>query len=140
MELIRLLFWALFMTMFIAGLGAYADVRNVKKGFSERLKPKWLWNIVEFVALFSLIYLKANVLPWWHYAWLCGTMIPVWSILHDCWIGLGLTGNPWYLGQSKWDQKISAIFNQFGTKHPGKIYFYFKLFWFSILTGGFFSL
>jgi len=140
METIKIFLWALWMTMAVAGLGSLIDIVLIKKGHSDKLKPKWLWNLVEGVIIASLIWLKfPGAIPWWYFAWLLFTVVPIWSALHDCWIGLGLAGDPWYLGLSKWDRKMAAIFNQFGVR-PGKLFLLFKLFWFGILSAGFFSL
>ena len=132
---------AMCFTMLVAGVGAILDVWLVKKSRSDALHPKWVFNLIELVLIGMVLYVKFGaVLPWWHVGWLFVNIVPLWSILHDCWIGAGLVGDPWHLGQGPWDQKVSRIFNQFGTKHPGKIFFYYKLFWFGILTGGFFAL
>jgi len=140
MELVRMLFFALFATMMVAAVGVVADLKLIKTGKKAWLHPKWVWNLLELGVIFGWIVLKFNwVLPWWHFAFLMGTMAFYWTAFHDCWMGIGLSQGPWYLGVSKWDRKMSGIFNQFGMK-PGLVFFLFKLFWAGILTGGFLSL
>ena len=139
-ELIKLFLWSLWVTTVIAGIGVIADLWLINFKFKPWLKPKWLWNLVEFVAIFGLINCRGWFpLPWWHMAPLYASMMFVWSAVHDCWLGWGLNEGPFYLGQSKWDRFFFRIFNQFGLP-AGLNFLIVKLFWGFLAAAAFFSL
>jgi len=139
-ELAKLLMWTLFATTFTAAVGVALDLKLIKSGKKAWLRPKWLWNLVEFAVIFGLITWKYSFpLPWWHMGVLYTIAAFFWWILHDYWISLGLTGDPFYLGQGKFDRIFFKVFNQFGLP-AGLNFMIAKLVWMFLAGTAFFSL
>ena len=139
-ELAKLFFWSLWMAMFVAAAGVGIDLYLIIYGKKAWLKPKWLWNLAEFAAIFGLITWKYSFpLPWWHMGTVYLVAAFFWWILHDCWIGFGLKGDPFYLGQGKFDRQMFTMFNQFGLP-AGLNFLAAKLFWAVMAGTAFFNL
>lgn len=111
-ENLVLLNWALLVIIVIGGVGAIIDVICIRMGRKITRAKKWIWNIVEMLAIWGLIIVPAvkGGLPWGQQAMLCISSWFVWRIVHDGFIGLGIANDFLYVGKGAWDSKMLATY------------------------------
>ena len=91
-------------------------------------------NINEMTQLAVLVFLL-GVFMGTAYLMLFPVLVFVWWIVHDLAMGYYLTGNIFHIGSSGFDLFAARIFQM-----SGVLYFSFKMFWLTILTGIYFAL